>query len=51
MMDFDAAGVAVYSLSYDEADALNDFPSILRLRSRRADYSPRATIRAKPPRD
>ena len=25
MKDFDAAGVAVYALSYDEADALRDF--------------------------
>ena len=25
MRDFDAAGVAVYALSYDEADALSDF--------------------------
>ncbi len=25
MQDFDAAGVAVYALSYDEADALRDF--------------------------
>ncbi len=33
MQDFDAAGIAVYALSYDEPDALTDFgrPRLMRL--------------------
>ncbi len=41
MKDFDAAGVAVYALSYDEAEALRDFGEALPdVRCSTADAAP-----------